>query len=127
MTRRYLSEDEVRVALRLSRAVECLVGACSRDGQAGIRWLSIRAGANTQSFTLSIYDTADFGIERGADLYEYGPLNPELELDEPDEEVRFEEFDQLWSTLESRFPDSTRRLVNAGVIQDEYISFKAKG
>ena len=72
------------------------------------------------------YDSADVGTIDFYDLYEFGPLDPALEQDEADETLQFDEFNELWKFMESRFPESTSRLVNQGVLQDEYLNFKVQ-
>jgi hypothetical protein len=76
---------------------------------------------------MAFYETADIGNEEFLDLYEFGPLNPDLDLDDPEEERVFGDFSTFISELESSFPGSTLKLVNEGVIQDEYLDYLARG
>jgi hypothetical protein len=125
MSRRYLRPDEAKSAIHRGRAVECFIGACQRDARQGVRWFSIRASEDKSAFVLRGYETADLGSTEYLDLYEFGPLNPDLELDEPDEEVLFDDFNLLLQALDTRFPGSSTKLVNEGVVQDEYLAFKS--
>ena len=125
MSRPYLTLSEVESALNRGKSIECFLGSCVRDGQRGIKWLS--ATRRGESVRLAIYETADLGSEDILDLYEFGPLNPALELDEPDEEKMFQNFRSFISEVEAMFPSSTARFVNEGMIQDEYSDFIARG
>lgn len=123
--RRYLTLSEAESALNRGKSIECFVGSCERDGQRGIKWLSAsRCGENLR---LAIFETADLGSADFLDLHEFGPMNPALEPDEPDEEKMFENFRSLVSEVEALFPGSTARFVNEGIIQDEYSDFIARG
>lgn len=124
MPRRYLTLSEAESALNRSHSIECFLGPCERAGQRGIKWLS--ASRRGDWVRLAIFETADLGSEDFLDLYEFGPLNPALELDEPDEEKMFENFRSLISEVEAMFPSSTARFVNEGIIQDEYSDFIAR-
>jgi hypothetical protein len=123
MARRYLLAEEAQSAIKRGRAVECFIGACRRDDRDGIQWFSIRASEDQRAFVLRGYETADLGNTEYLDLYEFGPLNPDLEIDEPDERIVFEDFNQLLRALDARFPGSSAKLVNEGVVQDEYRAF----
>ena len=125
MSRRYLSPSEAAGALRRGKSVECFLGKCARDGQSGIRWLSISREQESQ--VIRLYETADLGDSNFVDVYEFGPLNGELEPGEADEQICTPDMDACWDLLEQRFPGSTKRLVNEGVIQDEYADFVATG
>lgn len=124
MSRRYLLPSEVKSALHRGKTVECFVGACQRDGREGIQWFSIRAAEDKHTFVLRVFETADLGDAEHLDLYEFGPLNQELLLEESGERFVFNDFDLLVQELEVRFPGSSRKLVNEGVVQDEYAAFK---
>jgi hypothetical protein len=121
--RRYLTISEGEAALRRGKAVECFLGACDRSGIRGFRWLSIRQ--DSEAILASVYETAPAGDM--LDVYELPPLDPDREPDEADEVFAVTQHDEIWSVLEGRFPGSTARLVNEGVIQDEYADFIAYG
>lgn len=121
MDRRYLQADEVAAALRRGKGVECFLGRCSRDGKPGIRWISLHASG--QSIELRVYDSADVGRPDYLDIYEFGPLDPALELGSADETLSFSDLQSCLDALSARFPTATSRFVNEGVIQDEYAEF----
>ena len=125
MPRRYLTLEEAESSLNRGKSIECFLGACDRNGKPGVRWLS--ASRRRKEIHLSIFESADIGSDEFLDLYAFGPLDPELEKDEPDEKLVFENFGKFLSEIEARFPTSTSRLVNDGIIQDEYADFIAKG
>ncbi|WP_368881080.1 hypothetical protein [Shewanella algae] len=125
MSRRYLSLSEAESALNRGKVIECFLGACERDGKQGIKWLSICSLGG--GFEVSIYETADLGDESFLDLYGFGPLNPDLELEDPDRQEQFEDFQSLIQFLEKHFEGSSQRLVNQMVVQDEYSDFIARG
>lgn len=125
MPRRYLTRSEAESALNRGKAIECFLGQCERDGRKGIKWLS--ASRRGEAVRMAFYETADIGNEEFLDLYEFGPLNPDLDLDDPEEERVFGDFSTFISELESSFPGSTLKLVNEGVIQDEYLDYLARG
>jgi len=91
----------------------------------GIRWLAISLSQDKNQVFLRRYDTADLGTPEYLDLYEFGPLDPNLAQEDADEFFEFNDFSELWSAMEHRFPGSTALLLNQGVIQDEYKSYKA--
>jgi hypothetical protein len=124
MPQRYLLSSEAKFALHRGKAVECFIGAIQRDGFEGIRWLSIRVSEDHGAFVLHRYDSADCGSLEYLDVYEFRPLDPELQMDEPDETEVFSDFDSLLQALDVRFPGCSAKLVNEGVIQDEYAAFK---
>jgi hypothetical protein len=72
-----------------------------------------------------LFETADLGSEEFLDIYEFGPLDPSLQLDEATEVMQFSELAICLSALSERFPGSTSRLTNEGVVQDEYADFLA--
>ena len=125
MPRRYLTLSEAESTLNRGNSIECFLGYCERDTQPGINWLSI--SSSDEKIYLKIYETADLGNKNFLDLYGFGPLNPELELDEPDEEKVFDSFNSVIAEIEVMFPTSSARFVNQGVIQDEYSEFISRG
>jgi hypothetical protein len=125
MSRRYLLTDEVDAALRRGKTVEAFLGSCNRAGERGIRRLAIASrGASIET---RIYETADYGGPDSLDLYAFGPLDPDLELGEADETLSFPDLGSCLSALSERFPGVQARLVNEGMIQDEYADFISRG
>ena len=124
MDSRYLEVAEISAILQRGNTVECFLGACSRDGKPGVRWLSLEG---TNRISVYIYETADLGSAEKSDLYEFGPLNSTLPFGDSDEELNFADLKGCLRLLGSRFPGSITRLVNEGGIQDEYADFISKG
>lgn len=125
MSRRYLTSSEAEAAMNRGKSVECFLGSCERDSKPGIKWVSARAGGN--GVRVSVYETADLGNEEFIDVYEFGPLNPDLEFEDPDETLNFSSFAEFLSGIENKFSGSTSRLVNEFIIQDEYADYIARG
>ena len=125
MSRRYLTSSEAEAAIDRGKSVECFLGSCQRDSKLGIKWFSARKGGN--GIRVSVYETADLGNEDFIDIYEFGPLNPDLELEDPDEIIDFSSFEAFYSEIEKKFSGSTSRLVNEFIIQDEYADYIARG
>jgi hypothetical protein len=72
-----------------------------------------------------LYETADRGSSSYLDLYEFGPLDPEVEYGDADRVEVFGSFGDCLSWMSSRWPGSEGRFVNEGVLQDEYADFVA--
>lgn len=125
MSRRYLSQQEVESALNRGKSVECFIGYCSRDNRDGIRWFSLSSEGST--IKLSLFESADLGSEDYLDLYEFGPLNEELELEDPDMEIEFGSLSKVYKWLTSNYPSATSKLVNQFVVQDEYHDYIING
>lgn len=125
MSRRYLSVREAESAVVSGKTVECFLGKCELNGKQGVRWLAISLSQDRNQVLLRRYDSADLGTPEYVDLYEFGPLDPSLEQEDADEMLGFDEFSELWAAMEQHFPRSTALLLNHGVIQDEYQSYKA--
>jgi len=112
MSRRYLTHSEAKSALNRGKTIECFIGACVRNGERGIKWLSL--SSRGEKIRLAFYETADRGNENYLDLYEFGPLDPKLQLDEPDQEKLFSDFESAISEIDQMFPTSSFKLVNEG-------------
>lgn len=118
MGRRYLTQREVESALQRGRTVECFLGSCTREGIAGVRHVSI--GMAGETIEMRLFETVDRGSTEFLDLYEFGPLNVSLAQGEADEVHAFASLKKCLATMEIRWPGSVTRLVNQGVLQDEY-------
>jgi len=125
MARRYLTTEEAESAIKRGGRIECFMGSFGGD-LAGLLWLSINAGDGDGQLTVECYVSADRGGEDFVDVYEFGPLDETLEMDEPDQILKFCDFDSLLVALAQQFPGSVAHLVNEGVIQDEYLDFKRR-
>ncbi len=108
-------------ALRSGRAVEAFLGGCSRAGAPGVRWLQIRE--RPTAFDLHVYESADLGSGDFLDLYEFGPLDPSLEQDQASEFHSFLTFGECVRMMEERWPGAALKLVNEGIVQDEYADY----
>ena len=123
MSRRYLNLQEAESALKRGKAVECFLGGCERDGRAGIQWLSVRVSKS--EIDVSVYETADLGDESFLDIYEFGPLDPDLE--DANEVKSYTSFGQAIEFIEQRFAGSSERLLNEFMIQAEYADYISRG
>ena len=121
MAKRYLLEPEVAVALSRGKAIECFLGACEQAGRPGVRHISIRK--LDSRVALQIFETQDLRNLGIFDLYEFGPLNSMLESGEADETLEFPSLKACLAFINHQWPSSIERLVNEGVIQDEYAAF----
>lgn len=125
MGRRYLTFDEALSALRRGKPVECFLGSCERNGARGIRHASITlVGEDVQ---LQVFDTADEGSATLLDLYDFPPLDPSLSPGDADEVLFFPTLEACISALQDRWPEHGTRLVNEGVLQEEYRDHIAGG
>ena len=125
MPRRYLSFTEAHAAFRRGKAVEVFLGGFLLSGSHGIRWVQIRGLPN--GCELHLYETADLGSEDYTDVYEFGPLDPELEQYEANEVPTFASFEECLKTLETRWPSAPSRLTNEFMVQDEYADYLRRG
>ncbi len=121
MPRRYLSHSEAQAALTRGKAIEAFLGGCAQQDVPGIRWLQIRLRSG--SYDLRVYESADPQNPEFLDVYEFGPLNPELEFDEAEEVHVLSDFDACLAIVESQCPGASSRLVNEFMIQDEYADY----
>ncbi|WP_395005389.1 hypothetical protein [Undibacterium sp.] len=121
MPRRYLTLSEANATLNRGKSIECFIGACEKDGTPGVRWISI--SDRNKGICVAVFESADIGNESFLDVYAFGPLDSELEFGDPAKEVCFDEFTEAMSEIEAMFPSSSLKLVNEGMIQDEYLEF----
>ena len=124
MSFRYLTVLEATQALSRGGIVEVFLGECFRDEIPGICWIQISAFES--GFKLYVFESADNGSEDFTDVYEFGPLNPDLEQEDPDEVHTFSEFDDCIALLEQRWPGSSARMVNEFLVQEEYADYIRK-
>ncbi len=121
MVRRYLSLTEAGEVLRRGESVECFVGAIEREGERGIRWLSIRSHGS--GVEVAVYESADLGSGNFTDVHEFWPLDDSLEFEDPAQRLTFCTFSEAVKAIESSYPGSASRLVNELVVQEEYADF----
>lgn len=115
MSRRYLRIDEIECSFKRGKSVECFLGGFTKNGSPGIRRLSVDYVNGL--VLVSIYETADYG---DGDLYEFGPLNPDLELDEADETFAFDTLSAAINFIEVRYPGASSKIVNELMLVEEY-------
>ncbi len=125
MSRRYLTEREAQIVINNGKPIECFLGKCVRDEAKGIRWFSV--AKNNDNFVAEIFETADFGDVNFTDFYGFGPLNPDLEQEEPDQVIESSSLTVLISELEKLYPDCSKKLVNQFVGQEEYLEWIQRG
>ena len=121
MGRRHLTVNEIESTLRRGKSVEGFVGVCDRDGKAGFRHVSL--SSSSDKIHVRIFETVDRDID-DSDVTEWGPLNASLTLGEADREFLFPTLSACFAYLESAWPGISCRLVNDGVLQDEYLDFR---
>jgi hypothetical protein len=125
MSRRYLTIREAESCLNRGKPIECFIGACGTDDEPGIEWFSI--SKETDSFIVSIYQSADLGDENHIDIYGFGPLNEDLEFEDPTETVKAQIFEDILDILSKKYNQGTFNLVNQFIVQDEYCDFVKRG
>ena len=77
--------------------------------------------------SVSVLEVADLGDESFLDIYEFGPLDPDLELEEGNEVISFASFGQVIGYIEQGFTGSFERLLNELMAQDEYADYLSRG
>jgi hypothetical protein len=118
MPRRYLTLEEATATLQRGKVVEYFFGLLRVQGVSLARYLSIVHSAGL--YVGSRFDHVDTGHERFADIYSFPPFPVDLEEGVPNE-VR-QSHDLV--TLLEEFNADPNRLLNAGMIQDEYLDLK---
>jgi hypothetical protein len=119
MGRRYLTPVEAGAALNRGKSIECFIGPCQRDGRRGFQHCSMRLCEG--GVKLSVFETSDLGLDE-SDVTEWGPLNSTLELGDADETSTFRSLTECLASMEERWPGSSSKLVNEGMLQDEYVT-----
>ncbi|MBU2112835.1 MAG: hypothetical protein KKE94_03565 [Gammaproteobacteria bacterium] len=125
MNRRYLDNSEVESVLRRGKSVESFLGGLSVHGEIGIRWISV--GIESGSYVLRVYESADIGDEDFLDVYEFGPLNCDLEFEDPVFQTKFVSLDKCSEHLIAQYSVTNLKFVNQGIIQDEYLDYVVAG
>ena len=116
MSRRYLSVDEAKFALQRGKEVEIFLGGFEWSGLKCIRWASFVF--IDKDFVGKLWEVIDEGSENFLDIYSFSPISGEWE---PIKEATSSEFEKV---LEM-FDCPNNRLVNSGVLQDEYSDYLA--
>ena len=115
MSRRYLTTDEAEAAVRRGKDVEVFLGGFESMGQRCIRWASINS--SKEGFVGRVWESIDEGSPNYLDVYSFSPVSGEWDVP-----VRSEASSSLDALLELLGCPSNK-LVNAGVVQDEYASY----
>lgn len=126
MAHRYLNLSQAENTLNRGKSIECFLGPVAIGNLGGIKWFSVSC-VESSTFTVRVYVSADQGNADFVDIYSFGPLDDERDFDEADEIFEYVDYETLWVALATRFPSSLERLVNVGVLQDEYLDFKSAG
>ncbi|WP_299769036.1 hypothetical protein [uncultured Pseudoteredinibacter sp.] len=115
MTRRYLTTKEAGSVLRRGKAVEIFLGGFDFEGEKCIRWASFTASGDKVS--ASLWEAFDQGSEDYIDIYTFD--SPSGEYGEPVKMVTSKSIESAANQLGIK----ELKLVNSGVIQDEYNSY----
>jgi hypothetical protein len=116
MSRRYLSIKEVYGALNRGKIIEAFLGSFENDNKKCIRWITIKKVNN--EIVGNIWESYDEGSSEYLDIYSFSPVNGEW--DTPSNTISCNNIENLINI----FSNFKFNFVNAGVIQDEYASFK---
>ena len=121
MGRRYLTLDEAEGVLRRGRSVEFFAGSCDREGKRGFRHGSISLDGS--AVRLCVFETTDLDLV-DQDITEWGPLNPAIAHGEADHCQTFSSLQGCFASLNENWPGSATKLVNEGMLQDEYRDYR---
>jgi hypothetical protein len=91
----------------------------------GIRYASVDLVGDIVQ--LSVFNSEDLGSLEFLDLYEFGPLDCSLELGDADEVSAFPTLEACIAEMRARWPQREIRLVNEGMVQEEYRDYIAGG
>ena len=115
MSRRYLSLQEAKAALRRGKAVEIFLGGFQVNTEQCIRWASFIA--TSEGVTGHVWEAFDQGSKDYVDVYTFD--SPSGEYDEPVKSVVAPSLEKAANELGITEP----KYVNQGIIQDEYLSY----
>jgi hypothetical protein len=118
MNRRYLTIEEASSVLGRGKEVEAFLGGFTDGEYSHIKWISFER--ESASFIGKVWQSLDEGSVDYLDIYSFTPSNGEW--DTPIEIYTAESLSDLITKL-SAFE---LKLVNHGVVQDEYGDFKAQ-
>jgi hypothetical protein len=118
MSRRYLTAPEAISALSQGRGVEAMIGPAVVLDQRVIRWLSL--AMTSGKFYAELWESCDVGSLDFLDIYDFGTPDGD---DEPAIHYTFESAEECLRQLERHYPGVSARLVNRGIIQDEYADY----
>lgn len=112
MSRRYLSIEEATSALKRGKGVETFLGGCDKAGQKCIRWASFSLCGD--KYIGKIWEAIDEGSENFLDVYSFSPASGEWDI--PANQAESMDFEAVLIKLDCL----SEKLVNSGVVQDEY-------
>ena len=119
MARRYLTRSEAASAIRRQRTVEAFLGGFDAGEEKSIRRLVIYGDGTGVS--AEIWESPDIGSEDFADVYEFGTLDHD---GEPAVIFPRQSLEGFLDVIDAQYPGTSARLVNEGVVQDEYLDYK---
>lgn len=119
MSRRYLSINEAKNRLLNGKEVESFLGGYKHEGKDAIRWLSFHV--HIEQYHANLWEKLDQGNENFLDIHTFEGVDGD---DEATELFFNDSFEELLEILELRFPKLSSKLVNSGIVQDEYYNFK---
>jgi len=105
--------------LARGKHVEAFLGGFDADGIAAVRWLDL-SGDGRQVYG-EVWEFPDYGSEHYVDVYGFGSLGGN---DKPAVIYRWDSLEEALSVIDRQFPGATARLVNQGVVQEEYLDYK---
>ena len=112
MTRRYLTLAEAKSALSRNKEIETFLGGFQVGTKSAIRWASF--SASNQEVVGNVWEAFDEGREDYLDIYSFTPISGVWDV--PVESVYASSLEQVLEQLGI----SNTRIVNTGVVQDEY-------
>ena len=112
MSRRYLTEDQSKSALKRGKCIEAFVGGFSSGNKKTIQWASV--SRDGEQLVGSLWEVYDEGDENYLDLYSFTPANGDY--DTPIKTVKSSDLKEIASLLGF----DVLNYVNQGVVQDEY-------
>ena len=118
MGRKYLTLEEAMSALNRGKEVESFIGGFENKNEIYIRWVSL--SKINESIIGKVWESLDEGSEDYLDVYSFSPLNGEW--NEPVKTVTAQNIEQVLAELEVL----PTKLINTGMVQDEYASYKAQ-
>lgn len=120
-TRRHLTAAEAELALGRGKEIEILLGSCGDASRPGVRFANLSRGEN--SVRLSVFEMVDMKDPNFLDLYETVPLDGFGDSDGRVIERSMSSISECIAFLRESFPEQSHRMVNFGVLGDEYLDY----
>jgi len=119
VTRRYLTELEVRQALGRGKSVAQFLGGEARDPfGAIIRWIVLGKDLD-DSHVVSLYEAADVGSDTFFDIDAFPSIHGDDEL-----KATFASFEEAVAYAREKLGAAPERFVNESMMGDEYADFR---